>query len=422
MIQVENLRVVYPGGREPLKRVTLESPPSSITVVAGRNGSGKSTLLLAVRGLIPHVVEARVEGRIRVYGRDPARDPEAVSRLVQGTLQDPKVQVVGPTVLAEAALPLVVDGAPREKILERARWALETVGLAGLEERPTHRLSSGQLARTGLAGVLSPAPRHLALDEPSSHLDDEAADILLDIIKSLTRRGTGVLAASHDPRLWEAADRCYTIEAGEAREGCPRPPEPPSRPRRGSPTGGVAAMLRGAWARYPGSGDWALRGVDVEAREGELVVLYGPNGGGKTSILLALAGLLPLARGERRVSSKPGLMPADPLLVFSRGTLRGQAGSVPSWAGHLADKPIYTLSGGERRLAALAVVVSTGRRLLLLDEPTDWLDPWWRTVIVDLLADLASRGYTVVAASHDKGLLHVADRVYRVEGGRAWQE
>jgi len=418
MIRVEGLRVVYPGGHEALRGASLESPPGRITVVAGPNGSGKSTLLLAVRGLIPWAVKARVDGVLDVYGVDPRRDPRAVSRLVQGTLQDPKVQVVGPTVLAEAALTLAVAGAPRGVVLERARQALRLVGLEGLEERPTHRLSTGQLARAGLAGALAPQPRHLVLDEPTSHLDEAAASSLILILRALTGRGIGVLAASHDPRLWEEADNCYTMKNGEARSGCPEPPPPPRRQPK--TPGGTVAALREAWARYPGDPGWALRGASVEARRGELVVLYGPNGGGKTSILLALAGLLPLARGEKTIHEEPGFLPPDPLLVFHRGTLREQAGRVPGWALHLASKPLYRMSGGERRLAALAAIVSLGRRLLLLDEPTDWLDPWWRREVSLILQRLAAEGYTIVAASHDKSLLAVADRAYRVEDGRAW--
>ncbi len=361
---------------------------------------------------------------MRVYGVDPARDPAGVASHVQLALQDPRVQVLGSTVLHEASLTLLLRGVPAGEALERASMALDAVGLKGLEDRATHRLSTGQLARTALAGTLAPEPTHLLLDEPTSHLDPHAAELLLEILENLARRGRGILAASHDPRLWRRSTECYTL-AKRIKPGCPREPPPPT-PRRRKIGRRRVLVLERVWARYPGSPDWVLRGVNLEARDGELVALVGPNGGGKTSILLAATGLLRPQHGRVSTHVEPVLLPPDPLLVFSRGTLRGELESLglepPPWALGILDKPLLRASGGERRLAAIALIVSSGRRLLLLDEPTDWLDPWWRRRIIGLLQDLASSGYTVVYATHDALAAGAADRVYRVEAGVAVEE
>lgn len=245
------MTVAYPDGTLALDSVSLEAGGGEIVVVAGPNGGGKTTLLELIAGLIPHVVEAWVEGSVRVYGVDPTRDPAGAAFHVQLALQDPRAQVLGSTVIHEASLTLLLRGRPQGEALEKARRALAAVGLEGLEDRPTHRLSTGQLARAALAGTLAPEPSHLLLDEPTSHLDPQAAESLLSILRGLAREGHGILAASHDPRLWAIADECYTL-ARRIRPGCPREPPAPSRRSRGGGGRRVLA-LEGVWARYPGS-------------------------------------------------------------------------------------------------------------------------------------------------------------------------
>ncbi len=427
MIEARRLTVTYPDGTRAVDGVDFAAPPGRLVVVAGPNGGGKTSLLLALSGLAPHVVEARVEGEVRVYGVDPRVEPWKAWRLVQATVQDPRAQVLAPTVLLEAALSLFLRGAPPQEALQAARRALEEAHAAHLADRPTHRLSMGELSRVALAGAISPRPRHLLLDEPTSHLDPEAAEAVTGLLRGLAVRGAGVVAASHDPRLWEAADECVTLDRGRVREGCPRAPAAPrpAPPRR--PQGRVSLRLMGVWARYPGAREPALRGVDLEAREGEMVALVGPNGGGKTSILYAAAGLLPPEKGSVWRLHTPALLPPDPLLVFSRGRLRDElerlaSPRVPGWAQGLLDKPLLRASGGERRLAAIALLAASGRRLLLLDEPTDWLDPWNKQAVLEALRSLAGQGYTILYSTHDPAAAQAADRAYRVEEGRAEPE
>ncbi|MEB3846437.1 MAG: AAA family ATPase, partial [Desulfurococcales archaeon] len=272
----------------------------------------------------------------------------------------------------------------------------------------------------GLAGVLSGDPQYLLLDEPTGHLDSQGSRVLADILRELRARGKGVVVASHDSRIWALADKCYTVNRSLA-EGCPGLPSLPERPP-GSINGGVVLELRDVWASYPG-GPPVLRGVSLEARGGELTAITGPNGAGKTTVLLVASGILKPSRGRITLREKPALLPADPLLLFSRGTLREelkeQGRRVPQWALGVADKPLLRASGGELRLAALALVAGSGRRLLLVDEPTVGLDPWNRRSIAEVLLGLAGEGYAVVYTTHDDELASLANRVYVVEGGVA---
>jgi iron complex transport system ATP-binding protein len=193
--------------------------------------------------------------------------------------------------------------------------------------------------------------------------------------------------------------------------------------------------------------------ADFVLEAGKLTVLVGPNGAGKTTILRALVGLVPssgsidldggpisrLPRRERarRIAYLPqGHVFHWPLAVADVVAL----GRMPHGAGAgdlgeadraavaeairiceleaLADRPVTTLSGGERSRVALARVLAVQADIVLADEPTASLDPRHQLTVLGLLRDLTARGGTVLAVMHDLGLAaRYADRVIALDGG-----
>lgn len=192
-----------------------------------------------------------------------------------------------------------------------------------------------------------------------------------------------------------------------------------------------------------------LRGVDLELAPG-ITVLRGPNGSGKTTALRALAGLVPLARGERVVpfdtlylGHRPqllhGLTAYENLRFFSRfrgptsralallrtGAPRARDDRVMSalerW-GQLdgADRPVERLSAGQRRRVSLARLEIETCALVLLDEPFGELDDDGAAVLRTVLALLTTMGCAILVASHGHhDLDETATRVYTLRDGRA---
>jgi heme exporter protein A len=171
-----------------------------------------------------------------------------------------------------------------------------------------------------------------------------------------------------------------------------------------------------------------LRGVEFEARPGQCVLLTGRNGAGKTSLIRVIAGLLDAEEGQVSWRGAPArenrhefhfemayLGHEPPLkgdltgrenLVFSVGIRRPvslaeidgaltRTGALP-----FADRPVRTLSAGQRRRMALAGVLLAGALLWLLDEPTTNLDADGQQLVADLIAAQLARGGLVVAAVH----------------------
>ena len=210
--------------------------------------------------------------------------------------------------------------------------------------------------------------------------------------------------------------------------------------------------LRGIAAGYGGTP--VLREVSFTVPKGSLTALIGPNGCGKTTLLRAAARQLPLLAGEilldgRPVSSygrtefarKAAFMPQVrsvpaitagalvahgrfPHLGFSR-RLRPedraavQAAMEATGVADWANRDLRALSGGERQRVYLAMALAQDTDLILLDEPTTYLDPGRQFELLDLIASLPGRGKTVVMVLHDLShALRYSTQLLLLEQGR----
>jgi len=195
----------------------------------------------------------------------------------------------------------------------------------------------------------------------------------------------------------------------------------------------------------------ALRDVDIEVREGEVVTLVGRNGAGKTTLLRALMGLHRQVEGEikfaghdiartpvhKRARQGIGWVPDD-RGIYASLTVEENLVLPPVVSDHawsvdrvykafpvLADRrraPGTTLSGGEQQMLAIARVLRTGSRMLLLDEPTEGLAPVIVARIGDIIREVKSHGVTVLLVEQNvKFASTVADRHYLLAQGSVVQ-
>ena len=193
-----------------------------------------------------------------------------------------------------------------------------------------------------------------------------------------------------------------------------------------------ALELKDLWFRYSRDGKDILRGTDITVYEGEVFCILGGNGSGKSTTISNAAGLLKPYSGTIRVFGRKiqeyknqslyrdclSLLPQDVQTVFLCNTVREElkdAGAaveeLPYDISYLLDKHPYDLSGGEQQMVALAKVLATKPRLLLLDEPTKGLDAYARRGITNILRRLQSEGMTIVAVTHDvEFAANLADR------------
>jgi energy-coupling factor transporter ATP-binding protein EcfA2 len=350
MIHVDHLTYTYPGSAQPvLDGLTLHIGEGEFVLVAGPSGVGKSTLLRCLNGLVPHFTGGTLSGSVAVAGHDPVVEgPQALSRVVGFVFQDPEAQFVLDRVEDEIAFALENAAIPPAEMRVRVEEVLTLLDLAPLRERPLETLSGGEKQRVAIAAALAFRPRVLVLDEPTSQLDPQSAE---DVLQALVRLNcdlglTVVLAEHRLERVLPHADHLVYLPSssvggggGEVLSGPPRrvlhqmeltPPlvtlgkelgwEPlPLTVKEGwafakemvsgsrfqvsslSPkpeTLKPEATLQVEGLSFAYDGTRALRGATLAVGEGELVALMGRNGSGKTTLLKCIVGLLRPQRGK----------------------------------------------------------------------------------------------------------------------------
>ena len=188
----------------------------------GPSGSGKSTLVRALAGLVPHFHGGTFAGRVVVAGLDTrVARPADLAGTVATVFQDPEDQVVMTVVENEVAFGLENLGTPPAQIWPRVERALESVGARHLRGRKTAELSGGELQRVCLASALALEPELLLLDEPTSQLDPDAAELFLDAVGAPRRDRCALgaprrpCAGARDARALrrEAAASCSTLRS-----------------------------------------------------------------------------------------------------------------------------------------------------------------------------------------------------------------
>ncbi len=192
----------------------------------------------------------------------------------------------------------------------------------------------------------------------------------------------------------------------------------------------------------------ALEGIDFSVREGEMVAVLGANGSGKSTLLKMLDGLYSPSTGVMRVFGQAiedveadasethrfhrriGLVFQDPDVQLFSPTVGDDVAFGPlqlglplkevrsrvesalnqMGIGHLRDRAPFELSGGEKKRAAIASVLSLEPDVILLDEPTASLDPRTKWVLVNMIVELGRQGHTLITATHELEIVPIIAR------------
>jgi energy-coupling factor transport system ATP-binding protein len=435
----------YEEGRRPVfEDVSFCVERGETVLLMGPSGCGKSTLAYCLAGLYPEYAGTRT-GELRVEGEDVASlSPNVRAKLVSILFQNPDNQFCMGRVDHEILFALENIVYPGD-MRERARELLRLVGLEWAEAEPIHALSGGTKQKIALAAAMATEAKTLILDEPFANVDPDAGLDWARLLKSLNESGVTLFVVDHRLDPWRSflsrvmimdrdgrvRETIYPEELESKKsafterglffgnglpEGLARPSPPPAPPEN-------AVVIENLSVTYGGKA--VFSSLSLTIRKGTITAIIGRNGSGKSSLLSAIAGLIPF-RGGLGVFAKVGLVFQNPRYQFlslkvrdeiritlESAGLAGNGGAIGAETDALlaefdlapyADASPYVLSQGQQRRLAILSMLAGRRPILLLDEPTYAQDERATFFIMDLLRKRVSLGLTAIIATHDHAL------------------
>ena len=194
MIEVRDVRFMYPNGVEALKDVSLQIEDGEFVAIMGQNGAGKTTLVKHFNGLLKPS-----QGKVIVDDQDTTKTSVAkLARNVGFVFQNPDNQLFSETVEEEIAFALKNFGFEVDVIEKRITWALNLLGLAEYRKTSPFMLSGGERKRVALASILAWDPRILILDEPTIGQDYEQKEKLRQFILQMKTQKKTIVIVTHD--------------------------------------------------------------------------------------------------------------------------------------------------------------------------------------------------------------------------------
>jgi putative ABC transport system ATP-binding protein len=217
LIMATDLTKVYVLGDSELRAlddVSVSVDRGEFVAIMGASGSGKSTLMNVLGCL-----DRPTSGSYTLEGRE-------VSRLSRGQLAEVRNRTIGfvfqsfnllarTSAVENVELPLVYAGLPRRERRDRARGALERVGLGGRFEHRPSQLSGGQQQRVAIARAIVNEPKLVFADEPTGNLDTKTSVDVMALFQTLWRAGLTVVYVTHEPDVARYASRLVIVRDGK---------------------------------------------------------------------------------------------------------------------------------------------------------------------------------------------------------------
>jgi erythritol transport system ATP-binding protein len=475
VLSARDITKIY-GSTHALKGVNFDIHRGKVTTLFGENGAGKSTLMKILSGVAtPTDGTILLDGEFVTFASAAEARARGISIIHQELSLAPNLSVRDNIFMGRELRTLTgIDFA------EEARQARAL--MADLEEEIepatlVEELRLGQQQIVEIARALSVDSRILIMDEPTSALSASEVEVLFRVIRDLTSRGVSIVYISHHlEEALQITDYAVVLRDGaitataEARDidlewivrNMVGENFDLGSPPAGYAFGEVALSVRDvSVADASGSDSFVVDRMSLDVRAGEIVCIYGLMGAGRTELLECVAGRVPMAGGQvllegedvsrlsiaERIAKGLALVPEDrqrdglvqtmsvgenlslaSIGAFARRLLLSPAREKVMVAETIrsvhvktagGNAPIGSLSGGNQQKVVIGKMLTTGPRVILLDEPSRGIDIGAKAKVFRLLAERAARGLAVIFSTSEVAeCLSIAHRIVVMRRGR----
>lgn len=458
LLELENLTVTFQ--KRVVDGISFCINSGEIVGIVGESGSGKSMTALSLMGLTPE--DAKVSWDKFSFGT--AEGKPISGKDIAMIFQEPMtslnpVLTIGKQV---AEMLQIHEHITRREAKEQTLRMLERVGLEGNEEffyKYPHELSGGMRQRVMIAMAMICKPRLLIADEPTTALDIEVQEQILELILNLNQEmETAVLFISHDIKLVHRFCRKVIVmnkgkieETGFAEQIFYEPQAEytkalldalPSKEKKGRSTSECSDVLKveRLFASY--GKKKVLKNITFSLKKGEVLGIVGSSGCGKSTLAQVLAGLkVPDSGKIETLGSRVGMVFQDPYSSLNPCKTVGflleeplRIRKVPKverkqrvwemvvWIGLSANylkRKVDELSGGQRQRVAIGCALMNYPEILILDEPVSALDVTIQDKICKLLNKCKEKyKLSYIFISHDPEIMEMmCDRILRLKEG-----
>lgn len=509
IIKFKDFGFQYDAQAEPtLKNINLEIYPGEKILIAGPSGCGKSTLTHCMNGLIPFAYPGESTGKLTIENKEAKKlSIFEISKMVGTVLQDLDGQFIGLTVAEDIAFALENACVGQDDMKKEVKRVAQKVGIGNHLEHAPDALSGGQKQRVSMAGVMVNEVDILLFDEPLANLDPATGKKAIEIIDQIqAETGATVIIIEHrlEDVLWRDVDRIVLMKDGRIVKDAPpdellstdillengiREPlyltalkyagvtiKPECHPQsiRSLILSEADKYLVQEWfhARKEAvekkdlkvllkadkidftyeNGFHALKNIEIDINEGELLAIVGTNGAGKSTFSKVVCGFEKQQIGtltfqgedmkdysikERAdrigyVMQNPNQMISKPQIFdevafglrqrkVPENVVQAKVEEVLKICGLYPFRkwPVSALSFGQKKRVTIASILVLDPQMIILDEPTAGQDYRHYTEIMEFLHELHDRGITVVMITHDMHLmLEYAQRAIVFSGGK----
>ena len=466
------------GATRALRPLDLRVAPGEVHALLGENGSGKSTFIKLLSGYHrPDAGEAFVGG-IRLLPGSAASSHAAGCRFVHQDLGLIATESVLDNLHAGSRYPTRL-GTINDRAARRS--AAEDLARAAVDLDPrliVGTLSPAEQAAVAIARALRPGkdgdsdPQLLVLDEPTARLPEREVELLLNLVRTVSKAGVAVIYVSHRiDEVLEVAESVTVLRDG--RKVVSRPVAGLDRPGLVAllSDGGVAEADVSTHVMPPadasvvlsvaGLSSERLKNVTFEVRQGEVLGIAGITGSGREEILPAIFGgrprfvgsvraggvTVPPARPDLSIAAGIAYLPPERARSGVRGhtarenivlaglrrhwhwpllSRRGERAETSTWFKRLnvrppaaIERPLSSFSGGNQQKILVGKWLRLGPKVLLLDEPTQGVDIATKAALHEEILAVAESGACAIVSSSDSAeLIAVCHRILVMRDGR----